>query len=472
MHRIKMYHLRRKVHFVIMASVFDTPAQINTIYDLKGSLVGRHATQTERESGGVLKDCDLVDDHRKFHLGKKRRPFLQQLQRDAKFLASLQIMDYSLLVGVHDRAGRQLVGRVEVPHHHNAESAHSHSVAESSTLTTTTTTTVPGTVPDGLLQQHSANVGIEELHAAVTLSPSHNISSEPTSAANSISSATSAETGTGTGLPSDAEGGVGAHHVHGHNHHLHAHLTVNAATGATDSSTGEAMPLSSIGSRSNTPFRRAQASHSTSSGAPSPTHEPHSQLQHQQQQHQQQQHHMLSPISEDEDKETVGIDRLRSSGGSMKKKQAQPQSALTVSALSGAPEMDARSSGSECEELLEDEEDSAAAAGEDEEEEEDDFDEDEVEYVYDEVDAGDSDAEGNPATDARLHPANGEHFGNGITFRAPWTTRLDGGINSHSGARRLDEIYFIGIIDILQEYNTSKKVETMLKVRLSEWIHS
>ena len=35
-----MYHLQRKVHFVIMTSVFDTPEKIHTVYDLKGSLIG------------------------------------------------------------------------------------------------------------------------------------------------------------------------------------------------------------------------------------------------------------------------------------------------------------------------------------------------------------------------------------------------------------------------------------------------
>jgi hypothetical protein len=44
MHRVKMYHLRRKVHFVIMTSVFDTPEKIHTVYDLKGSLIGRQAS--------------------------------------------------------------------------------------------------------------------------------------------------------------------------------------------------------------------------------------------------------------------------------------------------------------------------------------------------------------------------------------------------------------------------------------------
>jgi len=63
MHRIEMYHLRRKVHFVVMTSVFDTPNKIGRMYDLKGSLIGRNASQEDREQGcGVWKDNDLIAD--------------------------------------------------------------------------------------------------------------------------------------------------------------------------------------------------------------------------------------------------------------------------------------------------------------------------------------------------------------------------------------------------------------------------
>lgn len=98
MHRVKMYHLQRKVHFVIMGSVFDTPEPINKIYDLKGSLVGRKASAHDREVGGVLKDNDLIEDDTKLKLGSKRELFLDQIEKDANFLAKLNIMDYSLLV--------------------------------------------------------------------------------------------------------------------------------------------------------------------------------------------------------------------------------------------------------------------------------------------------------------------------------------------------------------------------------------
>ena len=45
----------------------------------------------------------------------------------------------------------------------------------------------------------------------------------------------------------------------------------------------------------------------------------------------------------------------------------------------------------------------------------------------------------------------------------PWTRRVDGGINSQVNGERGDEIYYMGVIDILQLYNFSKRTETMLK---------
>ena len=98
MHRVKMYHLNRKIHFVIMASVFDTTEVIHQIFDLKGSEVGRNATELEVENGGVLKDNDLVNRRTKFHFGNKKPSFMKQLRQDVHFLATLNVMDYSLLV--------------------------------------------------------------------------------------------------------------------------------------------------------------------------------------------------------------------------------------------------------------------------------------------------------------------------------------------------------------------------------------
>lgn len=102
MHRVKMRHIRKVMHFVIMGSVFATSLPIHVTYDLKGSTVGRSATQKERENGKVRKDLDLLQDQRVLLLGPDKETLVEQLRRDSEFLSSLEIMDYSLLVGIHD----------------------------------------------------------------------------------------------------------------------------------------------------------------------------------------------------------------------------------------------------------------------------------------------------------------------------------------------------------------------------------
>ena len=109
MSRIKFYHLRRKVRFVVMHSVHPTPLHVHRTYDLKGCTHGRRTTDKERERdrrlgiGLHLKDLDLIDD--KFTLAldtTQKKALMAQLRLDVDFLAAQRIMDYSLLVGVHD----------------------------------------------------------------------------------------------------------------------------------------------------------------------------------------------------------------------------------------------------------------------------------------------------------------------------------------------------------------------------------
>jgi Phosphatidylinositol-4-phosphate 5-Kinase len=100
MHRVRVH--KRKVHFIIMANVFKTHKQIHKRFDLKGSTVGRAATRREKlQLCPVLKDLDFADTY--IQLGPKRDTFLKQLEADARFLERLNIMDYSLLVGIHQR---------------------------------------------------------------------------------------------------------------------------------------------------------------------------------------------------------------------------------------------------------------------------------------------------------------------------------------------------------------------------------
>jgi hypothetical protein len=82
-----------------MNSVFDTYKAIHQKYDLKGSSLGRSANKGE----DVFKDLDLVRDNTKIHLGTQREAFLSAIRADTDFLATMNIMDYSLLLGTHDR---------------------------------------------------------------------------------------------------------------------------------------------------------------------------------------------------------------------------------------------------------------------------------------------------------------------------------------------------------------------------------
>eukprot|EP00164_Ancoracysta_twista_P012311 GFYU01019298.1.p1 GENE.GFYU01019298.1~~GFYU01019298.1.p1 ORF type:complete len:303 (-),score=45.07 GFYU01019298.1:9-917(-) len=102
LHRVRQ-GIGRKSHFCIMNNVFDTPYPIHLRYDLKGSTVGRQASDKEKESEFcVLKDLDMTE---KIELSPNHATkLLTQLEKDAEFLAGLDIMDYSLLMGVHDRS--------------------------------------------------------------------------------------------------------------------------------------------------------------------------------------------------------------------------------------------------------------------------------------------------------------------------------------------------------------------------------
>lgn len=81
-----------------MENVFLAQLKPHEIYDLKGSWVGR-GTDHGIQSGKVMKDNDL----KRFVILEKdmQKQIINQLDRDTKFLAKNQIMDYSLLLGVY-----------------------------------------------------------------------------------------------------------------------------------------------------------------------------------------------------------------------------------------------------------------------------------------------------------------------------------------------------------------------------------
>jgi 1-phosphatidylinositol-4-phosphate 5-kinase len=102
MYRVKMYHLRRNVKFVIMNSVYYTDKHLQTFYDLKGSTLGRDA----KPGQAVKKDNDLRRGMPEDALALRPNARLRvrgQIESDCSFLRDMDIMDYSMLVGVHHK---------------------------------------------------------------------------------------------------------------------------------------------------------------------------------------------------------------------------------------------------------------------------------------------------------------------------------------------------------------------------------
>jgi len=102
LHRVQMRSGRR-VFFVVMGNVFPIDRPVHERYDLKGSTRNRFTTDEERQDPNVvLKDLDWINSGRKLHLGgDKKRRLLGQIKKDCALLEKLEVIDYSMLVGIH-----------------------------------------------------------------------------------------------------------------------------------------------------------------------------------------------------------------------------------------------------------------------------------------------------------------------------------------------------------------------------------
>eukprot|EP01112_Ceratiomyxa_fruticulosa_P019376 TRINITY_DN6331_c0_g1_i1.p1 TRINITY_DN6331_c0_g1~~TRINITY_DN6331_c0_g1_i1.p1 ORF type:complete len:600 (-),score=98.84 TRINITY_DN6331_c0_g1_i1:70-1869(-) len=94
LHKISTPNVK-KTYFVVLGNIFSDK-EIHETYDLKGSTIGRIA-----EPGAtVLKDLDFMGKN--IYMGNERRSlFLKQVEVDSKFLERNNVMDYSLLLGIH-----------------------------------------------------------------------------------------------------------------------------------------------------------------------------------------------------------------------------------------------------------------------------------------------------------------------------------------------------------------------------------
>ncbi|KAF1970403.1 SAICAR synthase-like protein [Bimuria novae-zelandiae CBS 107.79] len=104
LHRVKIPY-GRKIHFVVMNNLFPPHRDIHRTFDLKGSTIGRDFKEEglDENPRATLKDLNWLRRglHLEFGPGKKKA-FVEQMQKDVKLLQKLHIMDYSMLIGIHD----------------------------------------------------------------------------------------------------------------------------------------------------------------------------------------------------------------------------------------------------------------------------------------------------------------------------------------------------------------------------------
>ena len=109
LYQVQLAWEQKYISVVVMENIFYSiqHLKIHEKYDLKGSTVGRRVLKGGKSatSSTTLKDLDL---QRKVYIGAENKAlFMEQLKKDVRFLASHHIMDYSLLLGIHDHKREQ-----------------------------------------------------------------------------------------------------------------------------------------------------------------------------------------------------------------------------------------------------------------------------------------------------------------------------------------------------------------------------
>ncbi|CAG9573692.1 unnamed protein product [Danaus chrysippus] len=102
----------KNVRLVAMNNLLPSSVKLHQKYDLKGSTYKRKASKTERQkSSPTYKDLDFMEHHTEgiFLEADTYSALIKTMQRDCRVLESFKIMDYSLLVGIHnlDEAQRE-----------------------------------------------------------------------------------------------------------------------------------------------------------------------------------------------------------------------------------------------------------------------------------------------------------------------------------------------------------------------------
>ncbi|XP_044596207.1 phosphatidylinositol 4-phosphate 5-kinase type-1 alpha isoform X10 [Cotesia glomerata] len=102
----------KNVRLVAMNNLLPSAVKLHQKYDLKGSTYKRKASRSERsKKSPTYKDLDFMEHHPEgiFLEADTYNALVKTIQRDCRVLESFKIMDYSLLVGIHnlDQASRE-----------------------------------------------------------------------------------------------------------------------------------------------------------------------------------------------------------------------------------------------------------------------------------------------------------------------------------------------------------------------------
>ncbi|XP_014286464.1 phosphatidylinositol 4-phosphate 5-kinase type-1 alpha isoform X13 [Halyomorpha halys] len=95
----------KNIRIVAMNNLLPSIIPMHQKYDLKGSTYKRKASKSERnKKSPTYKDLDFMDHHPEgiFLEADTYTALVKTIQRDCRVLESFKIMDYSLLVGVHN----------------------------------------------------------------------------------------------------------------------------------------------------------------------------------------------------------------------------------------------------------------------------------------------------------------------------------------------------------------------------------
>lgn len=108
LYRVRLAREQKFINVIVMDNIFHTTRKLvmHRKFDLKGSTLGRRVVRGRLSSRdrykGTLKDLDL---QQKICVGADNKArILAQLHLDTDFLAQHRIMDYSLLLGIHQHS--------------------------------------------------------------------------------------------------------------------------------------------------------------------------------------------------------------------------------------------------------------------------------------------------------------------------------------------------------------------------------